>query len=309
MPSKYELLKNFNVDDAEEDKYHKVDMSYPTRTVKTYHPLHTMAVDLIDLSKDTQFRCNYIMIAIDLFSRKVFYAFMNKKDVPAIGQGFERIFSQMDGTPRFIWTDGEKAIYSHEIQEYLRDDYDITTYQTYGRVHNPIAERVIRTLKEIVEKVRHPMKERNKKIALEDIFKKAVEIYNNTVHSSIKHTPNEAFEDEKALHFIHKINEEKAKELKFQGNQFKVGDKVLLLLDKEVFKKGYKKKFSDEEFTIIERRKTNPETYVIRSDEKPNVILSNIYTQQLKLSDRAVFIGEENEKDNKKMYQRMLKRQ
>lgn len=308
MPSKYDLKKNFQIEEEQEEKFAKVNSNYPTRSVKTYHPLHTIAVDLIDLSKDTQFKCSYIMIAIDLFSRKVFYDFMRHKNIDAIGQGFERIFKQMNGTPYFIWTDGEGAIYSHKIQDYLAEEHDITTYQTYGKVHNPVAERVIRTLKEIVEKVKVPLRKKNPKMPLEKIFELAVEIYNKTPHGSTGQRPNDAFEDESLLKPVHERNKETVEFVKFQGNKFKVGDIVLLELPKQTFKKGYKQKFSDDEYTVIERKNTNPETYTIQKNDEPDVKLSNIYTQQLKLADRIINIGDEEDPMNRKIVERKYKK-
>ena len=252
--TKYDLTK-FNINKNDFEEYKKV-RKYETRKVNSRFPNDIFAIDLIDMKNKEHKNFNYIIIAVDVFSRKIFYDIINYKNINAIKDGLDTIFEKSKHTPNNIWTDGEGAIHSKEMQNYLTTKYKINTYQTYGKVHNPIAERAIRTIKELSEK----LSEKTGR-SWYYLIGQIVDVYNETKHNSINDTPNNAYENNsfKALAENIKNNNEKINET----HKYSVGDLVKVQRKKGIHEKGYTKTFNPTVRKITKVTNTNPTSYKI----------------------------------------------
>lgn len=292
MPSKYNLKKNFGINEDDQKKYQKFDKHFDYRPIISSYPSELLSVDLIDASKDNRVKYNYIMVAIDAHSRKVWVEFLPNKDTETIRPALERIFVQMKEIPEMIMSDEEGAIMSKKIQSYF-EQRGITNYGTYGKVHTPLAERVIRTLKTIFETVfeENNLSKNHNRNTDEKLFKKCVELYNNTVHKTIKMTPNEAFDafqknDLKKLHEL-RLAHEDFRIRKEPKTKFSVNDKVRVYkYSDSKFIKGYKQKWSDDIFTVKKVHNTSPTTYSVIDDETGNIV-KNYYANELLLVKKS----------------------
>ena len=96
-----------------------------------------------------------------------------------------------------------------------------------------------------------------------DILSQIVEEYNNTKHTSIKMTPNEAsHKNNEGLVYFNLYGN--TKQL-IKTPAFKVGDKVRISkYNRKVFDKGYTPNWTEEVFIINKIQYRNPITYIIK---------------------------------------------
>ncbi len=109
------------------------------------------------------------------------------------------------------------------------------------------------------------------------ILNKIVDNYNNTIHSSIKMTPNQVNKkNEKlvAFNLYGDINSE----TNYIEFYFKKGDYVRLQIDKSIFEKGFTDNWSKEIYIIHRLIPSIPPKYTIKTIE--NIILNNSFYKQ-----------------------------
>jgi hypothetical protein len=77
-------------------------------------------LDIIDMVKYNLFNrgYKYILLAVDVFSRKVFIEPIKSKDIPHVLQGFKELTKHEK--PRSILSDHEPAFIGNEFYEYLK---------------------------------------------------------------------------------------------------------------------------------------------------------------------------------------------
>ena len=120
-----------------------------------------------------------------------------------------------------------------------------------------------------------------------DILDKLLAKYNNTVHSLLGMTPNEASEKANETKVWQKwyANYQPAKRM---SPKFKVGDKVRITRKKGIFEKGYTPRWTEEVFTVSEIRYTDPITYKI-VDYNNEEIKGSFYEQELQKTTQEMF--------------------
>ena len=91
----------------------------------------------------------------------------------------------MGGKPKTIYSDNEPSFISNEVQKYF-DEEKIRHLTTLG--HAPVAERQIRTIKDMIYK----RIEYTKKEWWEVLYPVLLTYNKKMVHSVTKHTPDEA---------------------------------------------------------------------------------------------------------------------
>ena len=266
MPTKFNLsaLPTISKDTS---MYKKIPRNFPTRSVYVPRINHTVAIDLMDYSKQPKRGNHYVMVAVDVYSRKAFTTILKSKNIADLKKGINIIFNKLSDKPLKVWVDGESGIHSHEMREFF-DSKNIEIYQTFGRVHNPIVERLIRTLKEIMEKGNLPW----------NFVEKATQLYNSTEHGTTKSTPDYAYSRNPL--YISKIYKDKTNENKNSKNTYEEGDKVRVRIKKGTFTKGFKPTFSDEKYIISKVLMTNPTTYKL-STENGYEIKGSYYEQEI----------------------------
>lgn len=395
MPSKYNLA-NFGVSAKQENLYRKADVKF-FRKVQSSYPSQILAIDLIDASKDFRYEdLKFIMVGIDVFSRKGFVSFLDSKNTNDYIKGLEQLlfdkipydqqpvfqedafestfpnnvelipafikknmrnintlvnsaeeryaqqlkFAQLIAKqknydqfkdklskgvlslvekalsggggadeeiipkdedlphiqkriPTYIWSDKEGALTSAVIKNFLAD-YHIAVYHTEGvKIHNPVAERFIRTMKEQLEKIFDAKQERSEVLIETDKKQKSVKnsrqiieswlaVYNETPHSAIYNKkPNDIY-DYKYYDWIMDKNDELLKKYRKSlpkselTPKFKVGDKVHILAQKTRFEKGYTRRFdANKVFEVETLRHTFPVQYRLKD------IIGSFYQKEL----------------------------
>jgi hypothetical protein len=97
-----------------------------------------------------------------------------------------------------------------------------------------------------------------------DVYKDLLENYNNSIHSSIEHTPNEAFKDKDIQIETRKEGLEHNKEVyNNNNNNLNIGQTVRAIKNKDIFDKE-KPRFSKKIYTIVDIKGTK---YIIKDEE------------------------------------------
>lgn len=176
-------------------------------------------MDMVNLQKsETQPR--FAIIVIDIFSKLGDAEPMYNKDSNSVYNALLKIFKKM-GYPMSVYSDDDAAFKS-KVKEFF-DSEGINHIITL--THANVVERFIRTLKNGVhDRVRFT---RGK---WEDMLKYVINKYNNSIHSTTNHTPNDAHQDKKEVGVAVNLAMKSVHKRKY--NNINVGDDV------KIFTKG-----------------------------------------------------------------------
>ena len=275
----YQILKNDGHNINKKDIKEILDAKYENeltkvKTKRKKRMGHIIALDygenaqmdIYDLSKYKKKNKNYryILVLIDVFSRKAFARPLKSKDISDIIESAKSIFKEY--IPQSITSDSDSAFMSHEFQKLLNKHeifHDViiasNDHQALG-----IIDRFALTIKTIFTKLFLINDNTNWISELDDV----VYNYNHTPHKALEGiTPTQAMTEE-YHHLIASINHDKIKKFVKQNHksEFEIGDKVRRRI-KEQFRKGSEPKYSDKVYDVINvngRRVTlsNDKTYV-----------------------------------------------
>lgn len=199
-------------------------------------------LSIMDSVEFSNRRYKYWLQYIDRSTRFVIIEPLKKKDTPAIIEAFRNVLAKMKSKdipyPKLLVSDPGSEFVSRPVVAYLNNNGIQTKLQQTG-IKAGLVERSIGTIKDALGK--HFVDYRTANWI--DSIDKIVDRYNNTYHSTIKMTPNEAIKNtEKSMENIKKW----AASVHNEDPQiFKVGQLVRLRLKAKTFKKGYSPIWSD----------------------------------------------------------------
>lgn len=210
--------------------------------------------DLIDLPKlsDANNGYRYILSVIDIYSRYGWLIPTKNKDGNSIQKAFQEIFRDNQPPSETLTTDSGTEFTNKTVQALLAKE-EVKHYTSQTGDHNRLGmiERFNRTVKTLLARYMSATGSRNWVNVLPLIAKN----YNNQVHSSTDMKPSEVKEGDIKL-----STEQNPKALE-KYEDFNVGDKVRILVTKNVFAKGYDPKWSNNVFIIKGLRGFSYELY------------------------------------------------
>ena len=227
-------------------------------------------VDLADmqsLSKKNK-AIQYLLCAIDLFSKYAFVVTLKDKKGISIVNAFNKIIKQSNRKPNKIWVDQGGEFYKHNFKKWLSDN-NIIMYSTYNEGKSVVAERFIRTLKN--KSYKHMIA--TGKNLYYDVLDDVVNEYKNTKHNTIKMKPIDVGDNKRV--YIDEHNE--------KDSRFEVGDRVRISKFKNIFAKGYTPNWSKEIFIVDKINDTVPYTHNIK-DLNDEEIIGSFYDRELQKS-------------------------
>ena len=139
----------------------------------------------------------------------------------------------------------------------LLNENNIKLYSTNNsEIKSAVIERFNRTFKNMMYK----KFTENKNTIFYNILDELVNNYNNKYHSTVKMTPIEASK---------KVNENKIKniynfEKTKKPGKFKIGDRVRISLEKNIFEKSYETNWTEEIFVIYDIKYSNVPYYYLK---------------------------------------------
>ena len=217
--------------------------NYTRRKIIVNHIDEIFAADLVEMQKFAKLNkgYRYLLTCIDIFSKYAWVIPLKDKKAINIKNALLKIFKQRK--PKFLWTDRGTEFYNKQVQ-YLLNENNIKLYSTNNsEIKSSIVERFNLTFKNMMYK---KFTENNSTIFY-NILDQLVENYNNKYHSTIRMSPIEASKkiNEKKIKNIY--NFEKTKKL----GKFRIGDKVRISLEKNIFEKSYETNWTEETFCDI----------------------------------------------------------
>jgi hypothetical protein len=216
-------------------------------------PNELFQIDLLDYQKysSTNKGFKWILICIDVFTRKAYAEPVKSKTSNLTKNAFKRIIDQAKS--KVIFHD-EGNEWKGEFLQYVNEQ-NIINIDNNNKNHHAlgIIDRFSKTLKNIIAKyMTH-----NNNTKWVDILPNIIKSYNDSPHSTIfDYTPNSIEKDENKLIKVSTLNAEKQisnnKIIRKKIDNIKVGDSVRIKIKKGTFDKGYEITFSKEVYKVEE---------------------------------------------------------
>lgn len=151
-------------------------------------PFSQVGIDLFDMQNSEYDEYKYVLVGVDLFSKRGYAVpLKNKQDVTAL-EGFKELLKQMTEKPHAVRSDNGSEFISDIFKKYLEDEKIKQILSSPGEPQsNGGAERFVQTTKKALRFQMTYSNNMNWPSMLPDVIKK----YNESYHSTIKMTPNE----------------------------------------------------------------------------------------------------------------------
>ena len=183
------------------------------------------------------------LLMVDVFSKYTVVVPTKSKQIHDVAVAIEQAIHKMKGKPQTIYSDNEGAFVSNEIQKYFKDQ-NIRHLTTLS--HAPVAERQIRTIKNMLYK----RYEHEAKPWHELLYPVLLTYNNKLIHSVTKFTPADAMKPENK--FTIKLNLElKRKNSRIYPN-ITVGDHVKVYKKKDKLDKERVSNWSKDNYIVEE---------------------------------------------------------
>ena len=246
--------------------------NFPRRKIIVNHIDEIFAADLVEMQKFAKLNkgYRYLLTCIDIFSKFAWVIPLKDKKGITIKNALEKIFNERK--PKYLWTDNGKEFYNKQVQDLLNEN-NIKLYSTNNsEIKSAVIERFNRTFKNMMYK---KFTENNNTIFY-NILDELVNNYNNKYHSTIKMSPIEGSKKINENKIKNIYNFEKTKKL----GKFKIGDRVRISLEKNIFEKGYETNWTEEIFEIYDIKYSNVPYYYLK-DLNNKKLQGTYYEQEL----------------------------
>lgn len=229
--------------------------------------------DLVEMGSYEKYNngYRYLLTVIDTFSKKAWAVAVKSKDGQNVTAAMKSVLDSLKRKPKNLQTDDGREFFNNQFH-HLMQSHKINHYSTYSSLKASIVERFNRTLKAMMWK-EFSFQGTYKWI---NIYQELIDKYNNTLHRTIKMTPNEVNSSNEKTLLDTVYNNLKV----FKRPKFKVGDHVRISKYKHVFEKGYTPNWTTEVFKIKNIKITNPNTYILE-DYRGSEIKGGFYEYEL----------------------------
>ena len=211
----------------------------------------------------------YLFTTIDVFTKMAWVYPMKDNKCKTVMECFKDILKKCGDKPERLNSDRGSELICKQFAKYLKDN-KIHHYLSYSLRKCPVIERFNLTIQTLLYKI---MKQNNSYEWVK-YLDKAMKIYLNRNHRTIKMSPLEAEKDENEIKVRQTYFEKYRKaDMKKQKAKFSVGDSVRIYKERGTFHRGYNEDFTEEIFTITKVMKNLPvPRYKIREYNGDDVI-------------------------------------
>ena len=277
-PSYSSKIADFLRQNETSSVHKRIRRKFKRRKTVTYYPYDVCMADLAFYNNPDYVRANngvkYILVFIDVFTKMCYVEPLKDKNGLTIFLALERIIKRLPVTPNQIITDVGTEFYNSHVQK-LFNEYGIVHYSLRGPHKASVAERMIQTLKNRLEK--YFWNKRTKRYV--DVLGQVIENYNNTPHRSIGMAPNK----------VNRNNRDQVFKKMYKKSsitiepRLEVGDQVRIAKLKTVFEKGYTRKWSLDLYTIVSAKSRGDVDYYKVKDQSGNILPRQRYYYELNL--------------------------
>ncbi len=232
-------------------------------------------VDVSKIKKENESH-TFIMTCIDVFQKKAWAVPMLNKKGKTCLEAFKKILEKSNRKPKRLQVDKGSEFYNKDFEMFMKEK-NIKLYSTNSELKASIIERFNRTLKEKMWRYFTFAKTNKYTDVLDDLIKS----YNNTYHSSIKTKPDLVKKNEEGKIFLRLNGYQKEKGPKeYIKINLKIGDKVRISKNKNIFEKSYTPNRAKEIFIIEKIVPSIPPSYIIK-DLNNETIEGTFYEKEL----------------------------
>jgi uncharacterized protein YqgV (UPF0045/DUF77 family) len=207
------------------------------------HALYDMEIDLIDMTSAAEKTYRYGFVAVDTFTKIVSVIPLKTKQPSDVVDAMVKTLQKI-GVPNQIYSDQEGSFSNIEFIK-LMNKHKIKHHMTVGSAHT--VENFNRQFKEQIQTRLNALNlSRDKWVEhIDYIIKK----HNNSYHSVLQMTPNEATKKDNRLLVSFNIRENAKYDRKY--SKIIVGQNVRVLMKKDNTTKGYFPKWSQSVFKVL----------------------------------------------------------
>ena len=220
--------------------------NYPTNKIVYNYIDEIWSIDLadmVDYKTSTNKGFRYIFVIIDNYSKHLWAIPLKNKYSQTITNEFSNMLTKSKRKPLKIESDRGLEFYNSIFQNFLKSK-NIQHYSRYTDKGPSIAERVIRTIRNLLKK---PVFEKGNANWLSEL-PSVIKQYNNTFHHSIKMKPIDASRKSNQKLVYNNLKDDREK----QKPKYKLGQLVRTADIKRVFSKGDSTNYSYKLYTITE---------------------------------------------------------
>lgn len=237
--------------------------------------------DLVDVSSFSKQNKNhkYILTCIDIFSKFAWARALKDKTGKTIVRAFQSIIKAHNRKPQTLQTDKGKEFVNRPFQQFLRAK-QIHFFTTNNETKASVVERFNRTLK---SKMWRYFTANGTRTYI-DVLPKFLVGYNRRKHRSIGMAPvnvNRDNQEEVWQRLYGNIPKSSVSAFKFN-----LGDAVRISMATQPFQKGYLPQWTEEVFTIAERKHRLPPVYRLK-DFGGELIEGTFYEQELQKVEKS----------------------
>ena len=264
-------VKKFLESKAAHTKYQPFRKNFPRLKVIAYRINEIWSLDLAYVDKLAKYNngIKFLLVAVDVLSRYLRVEPLKTKEARECSIAFSKMIKNRK--PEKVWTD--KGTEFKGAFADLCKRRAIHLYTTHSETKSALAERNIRSLKNIIYKYL----EDKWTWRYIDNLPEFVNTINSRVNRMTKLAPNKVFKKHETL----LVSQAAEKSSKFiRRPKLQKGDFVRIAKPDLPFRKGYKQNFTDEVFEIDQVTTVNPPTYKLL-DATKQAILGKFYEQEL----------------------------
>jgi hypothetical protein len=261
-----------------------------TNPIYVYSLREQVQMDLIDMQPFAKFNdgINYVMVAIDTFSKKAWVKAMTNKSASVSLAKIKELVAEIKPKMKAVFLDRGTEFKNKFVQAFLREQ-NIKMIHPYSETKAAGAERFNRTLKNLI--YRHFGGKTYKYI---DVLDDLVSSYNNRGHSTLQYlTPNDAEKEENKSKVLCALNMYYTKAVggvRRHPVKYQVGQKVRIQASIGKLDRGFQETFKDEPFEIVSINTRMPiPMYRIKSLNDNEIVRGGFYANNLQPIEGTVF--------------------
>lgn len=201
----------------------------------------------------------YLLVAIDVLSRRLFVAPVKTKTPKDMIIAFDHIFKQMPILPYNLFTDRGGEFEAKTMKDFYKEKGIQKHSAQSSAIKAALAERMIRTLKTRLYRYFSEKQTLN----WIDVIDKIADAINHSSCRTIGMKPIDVSFDNAQSIWEKVYGRQKMAPLP----RYKLDDAVRIAREKTIFRKGYLPTFSDKIYDVEKIKKSDPNEYVLHDDE------------------------------------------
>ena len=206
----------------------------------------------------------YLLVCIDVLSRKIYVSPSKSKSSLDMIDAFEKIWKKARLLPNKLYSDQGLEFQARKMIDYFTAKQIIKHVMYSPDLHAGVVERANRTIKERLYKYFT----QNSTTRRVDVIDKIVEAINNSTNRTLSLAPNDVTINNAPI-ILESIYKDQGHESQPKYNK---GDIVRINKEKGAFSKGYLPNYTEELFRILKVKHTDPPHYKLEDLEGENIL-------------------------------------